>query len=148
VGLSLSQAAADDRADSLIIAFLGTLTGTDAADLARAKPATASAVAFVLDTQTWAGTSAPIAALPPGFDEDQKHAAAVLEAGGWQVVIARAGDRFPELWRIASRHTAARVGVSPDEIGAVAVNTAGSSAAGIGAGGTSAGGSNASEAGR
>jgi uncharacterized protein (DUF58 family) len=148
VGLSLSQAAADDRADSLIIAFLGTLTGTDAADLARAKPATASAVAFVLDTQTWAGTSAPIAALPPGFDEDQKHAAAVLEAGGWQVVIARAGDRFPELWRIASRHTAARVGVSPDEIGAVAVNTAGSNAAGIGAGGTSAGGSNASEAGR
>jgi uncharacterized protein (DUF58 family) len=111
VGLTLNQAAADDSADSLIIAFLGTLTGTDAADLARAKPATASAVAFVLDAQTWAGGQ-PVA-VPPGFQDDHKHAAAILEAGGWQVVTARAGDKFPELWRVASRHAAARVG-TPD----------------------------------
>jgi uncharacterized protein (DUF58 family) len=129
VGLSLSQAAADDRADSLIIAFLGTLTGTDAADLARAKPATASAVAFLLEAQTWAGNSTSVAAAPAGFDDDQKHAAAVLEAGGWQVVTARAGDRFPDLWRVASRHTAARVGVGDDSLtvatptGAVASTT-------------------------
>lgn len=146
VGLSLSQAAADDRADSLIIAFLGTLTGTDAADLARAKPATASAVAFLLDAQTWAGASTPIAALPPGFDDDQKHAAAVLEAGGWQVVTARAGDKFPDLWRIASRHTAARVGVSDESLnigaapvraGAAGVDTAGINSAGISTAGIS-----------
>ena len=49
--------------------------------------------------------------VPPGFDDDQQHAGALLEAGGWQVVTARAGDRFPELWRAASRHTASRLGV-------------------------------------
>jgi uncharacterized protein (DUF58 family) len=107
VALNLSQAAADDVRDSLIIAFLGTLSGTDAADLARAKPATASAVAFLLDAQTWAGT--PAVAVPRGFEDDQQHAGALLEAGGWQVVTARAGDRFPELWRVASQHSAARV---------------------------------------
>jgi uncharacterized protein (DUF58 family) len=130
VGLSLTQAAADDRADSLIIAFLGTLTGTDAADLARAKPATASAVAFLLDTHTWAGSTAP-AIVPAGFEDDQRHAAAVLEAGGWQVVTARAGDRFPDLWRVASRHTAARVGVGGDSLAAGVVTT-GSTATGNG----------------
>jgi hypothetical protein len=111
VGLNLSLAAADDRADSLLIAFLGTLTGTDAADLARARPATASAVAFLLDTPTWAAGTMQVA-LPPGFGDDQRHAAAVLEGGGWQVVTVKAGDSFPQLWRVASRHTAARVGAS------------------------------------
>jgi len=106
VALNLSQAVSDDAGESLIIALLGTLGGTDAADLARAKPASASAVAFVLDTATWAG-SAPLAA-PPGFADDFAHAAAMLQAGGWQVVTARAGDRFPELWRAAAQHTAAR----------------------------------------
>ncbi|MGH3415330.1 MAG: hypothetical protein ACRDSS_02585, partial [Actinocrinis sp.] len=68
---------------------------------------------------------------------DQGHAAAVLEAGGWQVVRARAGDKYPDLWRVASRHTAARPG-GPGEITTVAVgadagNAAGSGAAGLGA---------------
>lgn len=126
IGLSLSQATADDRADSLIIAFLGTLAGTDATDLARAKPATASAVAFLLETRTWAGGTAP-AALAPGFDDDQRHAAAILEAGGWQVVTARAGDRFPELWRVASRHTAAHVAAGGDASVQPAAATAGPS---------------------
>jgi uncharacterized protein (DUF58 family) len=141
VALSLSQAAADDSADSLIIALLGTLSGTDAADLARAKPATASGVAFVMDTQTWAGVSQ--IATPPGWESDQRHNAAILEAGGWQVVTARAGDRFSDLWRAASRHTTARAGLietttvetSTVETGAVATGPAGTyGAAGAGVG--------------
>ncbi len=117
VGLTLGQSSTDDTGDSLIIAFLGTLTGTDASDLARAKPAMASAVAFVLDTLTWAG-GAPVV-LPPGFADNQRHAAAMLEAGGWQVVVVRAGDRFPELWQIASRHAAARVGTASIDAGPI-----------------------------
>lgn len=136
VALSLSQAAADDAGDSLIIAFLGTLSGTDAADLARGKPATASGVAFILDTQTWAG--GPQVAAAPGFGDDQRHNAALLEAGGWQVVTARAGDRFPDLWRVASRHTTARIGVEADVHGsdtsAADTNGAGTSTAPAGTG--------------
>jgi uncharacterized protein (DUF58 family) len=104
VTLNLSQAAGDDGAESLIIAIVGRLGGTDAADLARARPATASAVAFLMDTDTWAAGSGPHA--PTGFQDEQQHAASLLQAGGWKVVTVRAGDRFPELWQAASQHSA------------------------------------------
>lgn len=91
--------AAEDGTDSLLIAILGVLNEPDVADLARARPSSGTAVAFLLDTDSWAATG-------PG-DSDVPTAAAHLEAAGWRVVTARAADRFPDLWRQAARRTGA-----------------------------------------
>ncbi|HEU5333188.1 MAG TPA: DUF58 domain-containing protein [Actinocrinis sp.] len=105
-GLTVMQRGTDDGGDSLIIAVLGALGATDATDLARARPSTASAVAFLLDTDTWSGTAA--GRVPYATVEGQRQAATVLEAAGWQVVVASSHDKFPELWRAASRQTGRR----------------------------------------
>jgi uncharacterized protein (DUF58 family) len=107
-------AEARDGGDSLVIAVLGALNAGDAADLARARPTTASAVAFVLDTDSWSGAAAP---RPPygGEVQTQQRAAAVLAAAGWQVVIASSGDKFPDLWRAASRRHGDRDGDSGEQ---------------------------------
>jgi uncharacterized protein (DUF58 family) len=112
--LSVMQRGTDDGGDSLIIAVLGALNATDATDLARARPSTASAVAFLLDVDGWSGVSAP--RLPYGTAQSQRQAAAVLEAAGWQVVVVCAGDKFPDLWRAASRRTATRGDNLTDEV--------------------------------
>lgn len=89
---------AGDESDGLIIALIGDLNTEDAAEMVRAKPARAAAVAFLLDTGTWAG--GPRAGAEPA-------AAALLESGGWRVMPAAAVDRFPDLWRAAAPYTAA-----------------------------------------
>jgi uncharacterized protein (DUF58 family) len=106
--LQFAPRGSDDGADSLIIAVLGAMGATDATDLARARPSTASTVAFLLDVDTWSGVAA--SRQPYGAAAGQRQAAAILEAAGWQVVIASSGDSFPVLWRAASRHPAASRG--------------------------------------
>lgn len=105
--LSVSQSTTDEVSDSLIVAFLGELAGTDAVELARAKPAAAGGVAFLLDAPAWAAAPAPDRAPGRGAAAEAVPAAAVLEGGGWRVVTVRPGDRFPDLWRAASRRPVA-----------------------------------------
>jgi uncharacterized protein (DUF58 family) len=97
--LPVGEAVTDDTTDSLVIAILGALNEPDVADLARARPSSGTAVAFLMDADTWAAPNAPGDGPPP--------AAVHLEAAGWRVVPARAGDRFPDLWRLAARRTGA-----------------------------------------
>lgn len=85
--------------DLLVIAFLGDLGRADAGELARARPGSAGGVAFLLDTSSWAG-----AATRQREERAFRESVRILLAGGWQVVPARAGDDFPELWRAAGRH--------------------------------------------
>ena len=100
--LNLDEWSADGTlagSDLLVIAFLGDLGVADAAELARARPGSAGGVAFLLDTASWAGpVNRPLESR--AFRESVR----ILLAGGWQVVPARAGDDFAELWRAAGRH--------------------------------------------
>jgi uncharacterized protein (DUF58 family) len=91
----------EGESDGLVVAVLGELGTADATELVRGKPGKADAIAFLLDTRTWAG--APDVVQQDGPDP----AAVLLEAGGWRVVHARVSDRFPDLWRAAARHSAA-----------------------------------------
>jgi uncharacterized protein (DUF58 family) len=85
--------------DLLVIAFLGELGPGDATELARARPATAGSVAFLLETGTWSGPASR-----PVERHTFKESARILQAGGWQVVPVRSTDDFAELWRLAGHH--------------------------------------------
>jgi uncharacterized protein (DUF58 family) len=88
--------------DHLVIAFLGQLGPGDAAELARARPGATGAVAFLLETASWAGPAAPAA-----DRHMHRESARILRASGWHVVSAAAQDDFAELWR--------EVGARPEE---------------------------------
>jgi uncharacterized protein (DUF58 family) len=104
--LRIGPDAGDEISESLVIAFLGELGDLDTAHLARAKPSGAGALAFLLDTSTWApaGTSrggrGHNTAEPwPGYELARDG----LAASGWRVVPSVVGDRFAELWQASSR---------------------------------------------
>jgi uncharacterized protein (DUF58 family) len=95
--LPLGETSTDDTTDSLLIAFLGALGGRDVAELARARPSSGTAVAFLLDTESWLA--------PTAGRREPDQAATLLEASGWRVLLAQSTDRFPDLWRLAARRT-------------------------------------------
>jgi len=109
--LRIGPDAGDEISESLVIAFLGELGDLDTTHLARAKPAGAGALAFLLDTAAWSQAAAarrgraPRPGGPPpgsGFEVSRDN----LSAAGWQVIPATAGDRFGQLWQSASRRAA------------------------------------------
>ncbi len=79
--------------DGLVVAVLGALAPAEAEGLIRAQHRGGSAVAILLDVTSWAG-QAPRGNSAPHPDR----AAALLQAAGWRVVIARAGDDLATLW--------------------------------------------------
>ncbi|HTY72886.1 MAG TPA: DUF58 domain-containing protein [Actinomycetes bacterium] len=85
--------------DGLLVAVLGRLSTDDAETLLRAHRRASSAVAVVLDVETWRAGDA-------GGDTGP---AALLQAAGWRVVVARAGDDLAALWPQVARGS--RVGV-------------------------------------
>ncbi|MBD0675071.1 DUF58 domain-containing protein [Streptomyces sp. CBMA156] len=91
--------------EGLLVAVLGDLDDTQAARLGRLRSRTGGAVAFLLDTGTWAGLR--MLAPDTGGDEFRDRARQLREAG-WTVIPVRAGDSVPDLWRAAdgSRTTA------------------------------------------
>ena len=106
--------------DGLLVAVLGSLAPEEARLLSRLRHGSTSAVAVLLDAQSWGSPSrrgGPAASTAGG-------SATLLRAAGWRVLPARAGDSLPELWRDASRHrvpdpldpanTAGKVAESPD----------------------------------
>jgi uncharacterized protein (DUF58 family) len=109
--LRIEPGAGDELGETLVIAFLGTLGDLDTGYLARARPAGAGALVFLLDTPTWSASALRAAgggaatAGPRRSWGNVDVARDQLAASGWRVVQARAGDRFGELWQAASRRT-------------------------------------------
>jgi len=106
--------------DGLLVAVLGSLAPEEARLLSRLRHGSTSAVALLLDAQSWGSPSrrgGPAVSTADG-------SATLLRAAGWRVLPARAGDNLPELWRDASRHrvpdpldpanTAGKVAASPE----------------------------------
>jgi uncharacterized protein (DUF58 family) len=79
--------------DGLLVAVLGALSTDDAETLLRAHRRAGSAVAVLLDVETWRPTDAV----------DPTRAAAILRSAGWRVVVARSGDDLAALWPQAAR---------------------------------------------
>ncbi|MFD3548144.1 DUF58 domain-containing protein [Streptomyces sp. NPDC058655] len=90
--------------DGLLVAFLGDLDDVQTDLAARMRQRTGGAVAFVLDSATWAGRPAQGSALPP-VEERLR----TLRDGGWTALAVPPGAAFGELWRQAGT-TAAGTG--------------------------------------
>ncbi|MGQ0466010.1 MAG: DUF58 domain-containing protein [Sporichthyaceae bacterium] len=84
--------------DSLLIAILGQLTEQDAADLARRRGGTTTAIALLLRTPTWR-EGQPAGAPDPDFDRN----VALLRNGGWRVLPVVSGDTLAAVWPNAGR---------------------------------------------
>jgi uncharacterized protein (DUF58 family) len=87
--------------DGLLVAVLGALTTQDAETLLRVHRRAASAVAVLLDVDTWRAADSP----------DPNRGAAILRGAGWRVVVARAGDDLTTLWPQVARGSRIGVGV-------------------------------------
>jgi uncharacterized protein (DUF58 family) len=85
--------------DGLLVAVLGAMTVEDAETLLRAHRRAASAIAVILDVETWRNFEAV----------DASRSAAILGGAGWRVLVARAGDDLATLWPQAARRS--RIGV-------------------------------------
>ncbi|MFD3802740.1 DUF58 domain-containing protein [Streptomyces sp. NPDC058611] len=84
--------------DGLLVAFLGDLDDVQTELAARMRQRAGGAVAFVLDSATWAGRPAQEHALPP-LEERLRR----LRDAGWTALAAPPGVAFGELWRQAGR---------------------------------------------
>ncbi len=96
--------------EGLVVAVLGNLDDEQVASLGRLRRRAGAAVAFVLDTGTWAGLRS---VFPEAQDEEAGRQLRLLREAGWTVVPARAGDTVPELWRLADRHAAPAAAAAP-----------------------------------
>ncbi|MFD8787574.1 DUF58 domain-containing protein [Kitasatospora sp. NPDC059599] len=84
--------------EGLLVAVLGELDDTQTARLGRLRSRTGGAIAFLLDTGTWAG----LRMLAPDTGGDEFRARVrKLRGAGWTVIPVRAGDSVPDLWRAA-----------------------------------------------
>ncbi len=100
---SLADAGATLRrtgGDGLLVAVLGDLDPEETRLLSRLRHGSTAAIAVMLDTDTWSvGGSRPRART-----SGHVGAAALLQAAGWRVVTASAGDSIADLWPRVGRH--------------------------------------------
>ncbi len=92
--LSLSRSGSD----SLVIAVLGNLSRQDAADLARRRQGTTTAIALMMRTHSWRDGN-------PGSNDEAEfeHNIAQLRNAGWKVLQVSAGDKLATIWPRAGR---------------------------------------------
>ncbi|GAA1271160.1 DUF58 domain-containing protein [Kitasatospora nipponensis] len=103
--------------EGLLVAILGSLDDEQVANLGRLRRRAGAAVAFVLDTGTWAGLRR---VFPDAGDHESDRQLRLLREAGWTVLAARAGDSVAELWRMADRHAQSAGDGSPVHKGASA----------------------------
>lgn len=92
----------DPGAGHELVAILGAITPTDAAELARVRTRQARSLAVLLDVSGWAATGEERGA-------DPTQSAELLRESGWGVVIAGQGAVWSDVWsdlcRIGSAHS-------------------------------------------
>jgi len=93
--------------DSLLIAVLGHLGEQDAADLARRRGGTTTAIALLLRTATWRDPAVSSREGHGPADPDFERNVALLRNGGWRVLPVLAGDSLAEVWPNSGRANAA-----------------------------------------
>ncbi|MGW7056232.1 DUF58 domain-containing protein [Streptomyces sp. NPDC054887] len=118
-GLSASYDVLRGGNEGLLIAFFGELDEEQAAVAARMRRRSGAAVAFVLDSETWARGRAPgqdravdaagLAARVPAEAEERVRP---LREAGWTVLTVPPGMPLADLWRMAERQRAG-AGASP-----------------------------------
>ncbi|HEY1575117.1 MAG TPA: DUF58 domain-containing protein [Pseudonocardiaceae bacterium] len=91
----------DPGAGHELIAILGGIGTTEAAELARARSRRARSLAVLMDVGTWAGSG-------EGPPSDPQDSADLLRESGWGVVVAGQQAGFPEVWMELCRVEAAR----------------------------------------
>jgi uncharacterized protein (DUF58 family) len=81
----------DPGAGHELVAILGSISPTDAAELARVRSRRARSLAVLLDVSGWAATDEERAF-------DPKQSAELLREAGWGVVVARHGVGWSDVW--------------------------------------------------
>jgi uncharacterized protein (DUF58 family) len=120
-GLSRAEEVLRLGGEGLLVAILGNLEDEQLAELSRLRRRSGSAVALLLDTDSWTlrGPGGAPARNGNGNSHgngDGNHGARTAEAGdprerhqrllreaGWRVLPARSGDALPQLWRLLGR---------------------------------------------
>ncbi|MGY5029426.1 DUF58 domain-containing protein [Streptomyces sp. 900116325] len=85
----------------LLVAFFGDLDEEQAAVAARMRQRSGGAVAFVLDSDTWAQGESHGAA-PAGAEERLR----LLRESGWTAVLVQPGADLAQLWQLAGQQSA------------------------------------------
>ncbi len=118
-GLSASYDALRGGNEGLLVAFFGDLDEDQAAVAARMRPRNGAAVAFVLDSETWArgkdlgqGRAADAAGLMARVPAAAEERVRPLREAGWTVLTVPPGMLLADLWRMAERQRTG-TGISP-----------------------------------
>jgi uncharacterized protein (DUF58 family) len=102
---------ADPGAGHELIAVLGAIEPTEAAELARVRSRRARSLAVLVDTSTWTGGDGPERG---GSVLDPTESAELLRESGWGVVVARQNADLAAIWqdlcRIGEARTSAAQG--------------------------------------
>ncbi|MCX4749600.1 DUF58 domain-containing protein [Kitasatospora sp. NBC_01287] len=104
-GLARAEEVLRMGGEGLLVAILGTLDDEQVASLGRLRRRAGAAVAFVLDTGSWAGLRQ---VFPDSGHDELERPVRLLREAGWTVLPAQAGDAVPELWRLADRQAQAQ----------------------------------------
>ena len=99
--LHIADASIERNASGLVIAIIGATSPTDVAAMSTLRVGASRALAIVVDVAAWARSGRPSDSEAPSVD-DQANA---LRQNGWGVVIARPGDRLPQIWKDLSQST-------------------------------------------
>ncbi|RAG81451.1 DUF58 domain-containing protein [Streptacidiphilus pinicola] len=120
-GLSRAEDVLRLGGEGLLVAILGALDDEQLAELSRLRRRTGSAVALLLDTESWTllrglgggtdtgnggtaeGTDGEHADAGPEQDVGRERHERLLRQAGWRVLPASSGDSLPELWRLLAR---------------------------------------------
>ena len=99
--------------EGLVVALLGDLDDEQLAGLARLRRRTSSALAIMLDGDSWTllrGAGSQRTTSAETGEERSERQTRLLREGGWTVLHARSGDSLPDLWRQADRASATNQG--------------------------------------
>jgi uncharacterized protein (DUF58 family) len=115
-GLNRAEDVLRQGGEGLLVAIVGALDEEQLAGFGRLRRSAGAAVAFVLDTESWAGLRqvAPGLVAQDGLQRQLRH----LREAGWTVLAAKAGDSVPDLWRMADVH-AQEAAAAPGRTGTV-----------------------------
>jgi uncharacterized protein (DUF58 family) len=93
-----------EAGDGLTVAVLGGLAVDEAADLVRARHGSGSAVAVIMDLDSWRRPSSSRPTAPGSATVSAGNGAVeILRAAGWRVVTLESGQRLSSVWPLVAQ---------------------------------------------